>query len=100
MWNWRACGDGPDQAAEFERPQFVLAVRAAVDRAQLRRVAATSHRCGSFTSGLYFATPSVSSTASGDTGAASVVWNSSRYGVNRNMRSRFRPVVSVTISKP
>src|SRR5712692_3704935 len=53
MWNWRACGDGPDQAAEFERPQFVLvAVRAAVDRAQMRRVWAASHRCGSFTSSL------------------------------------------------
>src|SRR5437763_7471791 len=46
MWNWRACGDGPDQAAEFERPQFVLIVRAAVDRAQMRRVWAASHRCG------------------------------------------------------
>src|SRR5712692_6272657 len=30
MWNWRACGDGPDQAAEFERPQFVLATVAAL----------------------------------------------------------------------
>src|SRR5437763_16307323 len=52
MWNWRAGGDGQDQAAEFERPQFVLAVRAAGDRAQMRRVWAASHRCGSSTSGL------------------------------------------------
>jgi hypothetical protein len=29
MWNCGGCGDGTDQAAEFERPQFVLVVRVA-----------------------------------------------------------------------
>src|SRR5947208_8561555 len=52
VWNWRACGDGPDQAAEFERPQFVPAVRAADDRAQMRRVWAASHGRGGFTPSL------------------------------------------------
>jgi hypothetical protein len=32
MWNSGASGDGTDQAAELERPQFVLEVRAAADR--------------------------------------------------------------------
>ena len=53
VWNSGASGDGTDQAAEFERPQFVLAVvRAAVDRAQMRRVWAAIQRWRSFTSSL------------------------------------------------